>query len=172
VFPICPGVVAGEFDPDQYVFLNFGVEEVIADLNAFLQEVWTVNPGLRIVFTVSPVSLAATAEPKHVWTASTYSKSVLRVAAEALSRLPNVAYFPAYEVITSPASRGAYLDDDLRTVTKEGVDHVMRLFFRHVGVSGHQSAPSITQPRIHSGDLQIAKAMVETMCDESRLDLS
>jgi hypothetical protein len=102
VYPLCPGVAAGRFDPDQHVFLNLGVREVVDDLSAFLTELRAVNPKTRLILTVSPVPLAATAEPRHVWTSTTLSKAVLRVAAEEIAKQPDVIYFPSYEVITSP----------------------------------------------------------------------
>ena len=55
------------------------------------------------------------------------SKSVLRVAANTCAAMrENVAYFPAYEIITGPHSGGAYYEDDLRSVNEKGVNHVMR----------------------------------------------
>jgi hypothetical protein len=131
-YPLCPGVAAGEFDPARHVFHNFSLEEVVADLDAFLAELRAVNPQARLLLTVSPVPLAATAEPRHVWTSTTLSKAVLRLAAEEMSRRPGVAYFPSYEIVTAPSARGAYFEPDLRSVTPAGVDHVMRLFARHL----------------------------------------
>jgi hypothetical protein len=61
-----------------------------------------------------------------------YSKSVLRVACEEVSLLyKNVSYFPSYEIITGNFSRGKYFGDDLRSVTEEGVAHVMNVFLKH-----------------------------------------
>jgi hypothetical protein len=84
VYPLCPGVAAGRFDADQHVLLNLTVDEVVADLRAFIEEVRQFNPQMRLILTVSPVPLAATTEQRHVLTASTYSKAVLRVAAETI----------------------------------------------------------------------------------------
>jgi hypothetical protein len=167
VFPLCPGVAGGKFDPERYAFVNLQVGDVVDDLRTFYREVKEINPGLRLVLTVSPVPLAATAETKHVWTATAYSKSVLRVAAEALTQYADVAYFPAYEIITSPAARGAYFDDDLRTVTDAGVNHVMRLFFRHATNSGNTASPDQAP---NDRYMLNAIAAVAQICDEVRLD--
>ena len=43
----------------------------------------------------------------------------------------NVAYFPSYEIITGNFSRGAYFGQDCRSITEDGVNHVMKLFFKH-----------------------------------------
>lgn len=168
VYPLCPGVAAGEFDPERHEFHNLSAAEVIEDLDGFLDEVREVNPGLRVIFTVSPVALAATAEPRHVWTSTTASKAALRVAADDISRRPGVVYFPSYEVITSPAARGAYYRDDLREVTEAGVDHVMRLFFKHlVDDSAVRELPAA---RVADDFIEQMQHAINVLCDEARLD--
>jgi len=132
VFPTCPGVCGGTFDPSRHRFKNFGVGETIADMSSFITLLRERNPSARVILTVSPVPLIATAEPQHVLVSSTYSKSVLRVAAEELTKqFRDVAYFPSYEIITGGLSRGAYFGPDLRLVTEAGVSHVMRIFLQH-----------------------------------------
>ena len=133
--PLCPGVEGGTFDAERYEYHNQTVDEVIADLISFRDRLAAVNPSAQIILTVSPVPLMATAEAgQHVLSATTYSKSVLRVAAETLRRrFDNVHYFPSYEIITGAFNRGAYFANDLRNVLEEGVAHVMRLFMQHAG---------------------------------------
>ena len=78
------------------------------------------------------VALVATYEDTHVLPATVYSKSALRVVAEMATRAHDrVGYFPSYEIITGPQSRGAFFEDDLREVRPEGVAHVMSIFARH-----------------------------------------
>jgi hypothetical protein len=86
VFPVAPGVVGGELIPEKYVFHNFTVSEVENDLREFNVKLRSINPRVRVLLTVSPVPLIATFEQKHVLVATTYSKSVLRVAAESAAR--------------------------------------------------------------------------------------
>ena len=132
VFPLCPGVDSGEFDESKYEFHNLTVDEVSDDMNAFLTELKVVNPSAKVILTVSPVPLVATAEDRHVLVSTTYSKSVLRVAAEMVSnKHENVAYFPSFEIITGDYSRGRYFAEDCRSVIERGVYHVMRLFLEH-----------------------------------------
>lgn len=58
-------------------------------------------PELRIVLTVSPVPLMSTHRPMDVMVANTYSKSMLRTAAETIvARHAFVTYFPSYESVT------------------------------------------------------------------------
>jgi GSCFA family len=169
VYPVCPGVSAGRFDAARHEFHNLGAFEIIDDLDAFLSELRAVNPTIRVILTVSPVPLAATAEPRHVWTSTTASKAALRVAAEEIARRPGVTYFPSYEVVTSPAARGAYYEDDLREVTAAGVDHVMRLFFKHmVEADALQAPPAPPDP---ADDFLVRSArLMDVICEEASLD--
>lgn len=130
VYPLAPGISGGAFDPAQHEFVNFNVTEVIEDIAGLRNRLFRVNPAARIILTVSPVALAATYESRHVLVSNVCSKAVLRVAAdEAVRQFGNIEYFPSYEIITSPAAGGRYFDDDLRNVTRAGVDHVMRIFY-------------------------------------------
>lgn len=164
VLPVCPGCGAGRFDPDKYEFKNFEVDEVTADFLAFAEQLRRVNPASRIILTVSPVPLVATYSPHHVLPATVYSKSVLRVAADRIARtLSNCAYFPSYEIITSPSARGRYFAEDLRNVTNDGVDHVMRVFFRHycdASVIPVTATPEPKDVTSRSGDI------LDAICDE------
>lgn len=136
-YPVAPGVVAGRFDAGVHEAVNFSLEQIVADLRQFWNSLLAINAGARLILSVSPVPLAATFEPRHVLTATTYSKAVLRVAADMMaSENSNCAYFPSYEIITGNFNRGAYYDEDLRGVAADGVDHVMRLFLRHYTRSG------------------------------------
>jgi hypothetical protein len=168
VFPVCPGTVAGSFDPARHAFLNLSVSEVVADMTQAVTELRTVNPKLKVILTVSPVPLAATAEDRHVLVATSHSKSVLRIAAEELTRLPEVAYFPSYEITTGAFARGAYFAEDLRNIREAGVEHVMRLFFKHV--TNVDSPVAITRPETAPSFIADMTAVVDTICEETRLD--
>lgn len=153
VYPVAPGVAGGSFDPVRYEFVNFSAQAVQRDLSRFIELVRQTNPKCRFILTVSPVPLIATYEKRHVWTATTYSKAVLRVAADEVERAhDHVTYFPSYEVITSPAAAGRYYADDLREVTDLGVKHVMRIFRKHcVGVAAETDAAAVhPAPPVHA----------------------
>lgn len=132
VFPLAPGVAGGSFDPEKYEFKNFTVNEILDDMNVFLSVLRRINPKVKVLLTVSPVPLIATYEKQHALTATTYSKSVLRVAAGMLAAQYDwVEYFPSYEIITGHYNMGRYFAEDLREVTPLGVSHVMRSFLKH-----------------------------------------
>jgi hypothetical protein len=171
-YPVCPGVSGGQFDPAAYAFHNLRVEEVVADLSEFIARLRRVNPAAKIILTVSPVPLAATASANHVLTATTLSKAILRVAADIVcGSNHDCAYFPSYEIITGNYTRGAYYADDLRNVTDAGVGHVMRLFLKHGTVSSSE-APRAGQRNESENDRYLKKMrdFTKVMCDESALD--
>lgn len=129
-YPLCPGTQAGHFDPSEHVFANLSYVDVVSDLEAFLVRARSIRPELKVLLTVSPVPLAATASGQHVVAATSYSKSVLRAAAGYLAeKYPFVDYFPSFEIVSSTPMRGAFFNPDLRTVVEDGVEHVMRQFF-------------------------------------------
>ncbi|MFC5355652.1 GSCFA domain-containing protein [Azospirillum himalayense] len=137
VFPSCPGAIAGTFDPLKHRFINLSVVDVVNDMNAFIGMLVKINPSAKIILTVSPVPLVATATKGHVLPATIYSKSVLRVAAQQISDVhSNVDYFPSYEIITGPQARGMYFAEDCRSVRPEGVEHVMKIFNKHYVENG------------------------------------
>lgn len=179
VFPICPGVQGGTFDESRHAFVNESVDDVVTEMSAFLLNLTRVNPHAQVILTVSPVPLAATARgDQHVVTATTYSKAVLRVAAEMLAeKSPHVSYFPSYEIITANFSRGAYYADDLRNVVEDGVNHVMRLFMKHaVGDKPAQPAAAPKRDASTGAAAQadahesVAARLIEVECDEVALD--
>jgi len=174
IYPLCPGVAGGTFDRQRHHFVNLGVAEVTRDMCEFIDRLRGVNPKAKVILTVSPVPLIATAEDRHVLVSTTYSKSVLRVAAEqvALSR-PDVVYFPSFEIITGNHARGSYFADDLRSVTEEGVGHVMRLFLKHyTGRVSEASEDMEIAAKAQPADDHTAKMaeLVEVNCDEVALE--
>ena len=175
VFPLCPGVAGGTFDPARHEFINFGVDEIAGDLLELIDWICKRNTKAKIILTVSPVPLIATAENRHVLVSTAYSKSVLRVAAEMVSTArPAVAYFPSYEIVAGSFNKGQYFAGDLRSVTEEGVSHVMRLFLKHyMGATDSVSAtiaPGPEQQRVSNTETAEMAALVELNCDEEALD--
>lgn len=171
VFPLAPGVVAGAFDPAIHEFHNFEVGEVIDDLEAFLTAVKALNPALKVLLTVSPVPLIATFEDRHVVVSTTYSKSVLRVAADVVARRHDwVDYFPSYEIITGSFSGGVYWEADHREVNSIGVAHAMRCFAAHY-LSGPGAAPIADDAPPRPAAIPAAAAEGdEVVCDEEAID--
>lgn len=179
VFPVCPGVSGGVFSAQRHEFVNFGVDDIVADMTAFIADLHTVNPRARVILTVSPVPLVATASGGHVLAATTYSKSVLRVAAETISRtVRDVGYFPSYEIVMAGRDGIPYFAADRRSVTEDGVAHVMRAFTKHYvrandpGILRRMVSsllPQHAEPAPSSA-AEAMQAALKVMCDEEALD--
>lgn len=169
VLPIAPGVAGGAWDPELYEFVNFNVSEVVADLAASFDTLRSINPTAKIILTVSPVPLIATFRNQHVLVSNTYSKSVLRVAAEQVAEcFDNIMYFPSFEIITNPSTGSMYFEDDLRSVSQAGVQHVMRVFFKHL-------TDRRTGPRVEENKLDISsevRKVSKIVCDEEAIETS
>lgn len=130
VFPTAPGTIAGTFDPESYRFHNFRYMEIADDLAQFWDMVRHVNPTIRMLLTVSPVPLTATASDEHVLVATTQSKATLRaIAGDFAAAIEDISYFPSYELIATHPIRGQFFDPDLRNVNDAGVEYVMSHFF-------------------------------------------
>lgn len=168
VFPLAPGVVGGSFDPAIHEFVNFDVSDVADALERFLEKLKVVNPQIRVLLTVSPVPLIATYEERHVLVSTTYSKSVLRVAAEMSARKRAwVDYFPSYEIITGSYAGGLYYEDDHREVRPIGVAHAMRCFVANY-VEG--AVKTVVTPAA-AGVSNSAAEDREILCDEEAIDM-
>ncbi|KTC34977.1 hypothetical protein AO269_21120 [Pseudomonas putida] len=172
VFPIAPGVAGGTYDPSKYEFLNLETADIIADLEKFIGHLSEVNPNAKIILTVSPVPLVATYEKRHVLTSTTYSKSALRSAADAIVRRNiHCDYFPSYEIITGNYSRSQFYGDDLRSVTDAGVSKVMGLFMKHYADRDPIQITEDTDGRSDELYMQsIAQSAI--VCEEELLDSS
>lgn len=170
VYPVAPGVIAGQFDPDIFEFYNAPYEDILADMRARRDMVRAVNPGANFLLSVSPVPLTATASGKHVLSASSYSKPVMRSVCGVLAGEDGFDYFPSYEVITSPSARGVFFEKNLRQPTKAGVAAAMRMFLAAQGDDPEQAA--------HLGEISPAPRQTDRsiegeddlICEEAMLD--
>lgn len=158
MFPTAPGTIAGQYDPARYVFRNLRHGEILADMQAFWARLKAVNPKARMLLTISPVPLVATATGDHVLAATTYSKSVLRgVAGDLAADHDDIHYFPSYEIISGHPSRGIFFNPDLRNVNEFGVNLVMTHFFS--GPLAAEFGAAVT----------VAEDEMDLVCDESRI---
>ena len=136
VYPMCPGTMVGHFDKHQHVFRNYTFHELNDDMTWIIRRLREENPKIKILLTVSPVPLTATASDEHVLSATIQSKSKLRALAGDLKRnYSYVDYFPSYELISSLATKNNYFEDNLRSVSAAGVEFVMKHFEKAVSSS-------------------------------------
>lgn len=166
VFPTAPGVVAGQFDERQHRFLNLGLGETLEDLTEAILLMRTMAPNLKILLTVSPVPLTATASGDHVLSATTYSKSVLRaVAGELASQDSAIDYFPSYEIITGTPFREAFYKDNMREVSAPGVAAVMSTFF-----TAHPALSTMVSGEVPDVVQLYEEAADDLVCEEALLE--
>lgn len=140
-YAICPGTLAGRFDPDRHLFVNYGFLENLSFMQAAIEGMKKLNPRIKVILTVSPVPLTATAGEDHVLVATTHSKSTLRaVAGELAASDPIVAYFPSYEIISGHPAKAQFFEPNMRTVSRQGVSLVMEHFFAGLDLGGKKVA--------------------------------
>ena len=66
------------------------------------------NPNMHILVTVSPIRYA-----KYGFHGSQLSKAVLLLAAESLAQMPQVDYFPAYELVMDELRDYRFYKEDI-----------------------------------------------------------
>ena len=171
VYPVAPGVIAGQYNADKFCFKNTNYADNISffqEIREILHDLRQDRPAPRFLLTVSPVPLTATASGNHVLAATTYSKSVLRAVAGYLADSePDVDYFPSYEIITNQAMRGCFYEKNLRQVRQAGVEAAMSVFFgQHKQMLDHvETAPesAFWQQQKRDEDLQCEEAGLEDL---------
>ena len=174
VFPACPGTIVGEFDPAKFVFKNAQYQDIIVDFNDFQKEVRTIRDGrpFKILLTVSPVPLTASASGHHALVATTYSKSVLRAVAGQLStNQAHIDYFPSFELATNPRLHSTSFAQNLRTIRSEAVENVMRHFFNAHLMKGEGQLLKALSPQ--GGKREIGTDLVDdtlVQCEEQLLE--
>ena len=105
----------------------------------------------------------ATFENRHVVVSTTYSKSVLRVAAQQVCDTFHwVDYFPSFEIITASPTGGLYFENDKREVNRLGVAHAMRCFAKNYLTPESQKVTKLDLFETH----REAQSIV---CDEEEL---
>lgn len=164
-YPMCPGTVAGEFDPGEHVFENLGFQRLRDGLGETFDLMKARNPSLRFLLTVSPVPLTATKSGRHVLVATMASKSRLRaVADDIVANRADCDYFPSYELIVSPPFKGRFFEANQRSVTAEGVAFVMDTFFNSLAV--HPAHPDIPDEPVQ----EPARSDEDVVCEDILLD--
>lgn len=104
-------------------------------------------PGVQVILTVSPVPMTVTMRPNaDVMVANTYSKAVLRAAAETIVEGRDfVHYFPSYESIVLSDRTLAWRDDQIH-VTPELVKlNVFRMLNAYGGAEPLKTADEVLE---------------------------
>lgn len=170
-YAMCPGTVAGTFDAKLHKFHNANARKVARDLRDVSRFLRGKNPKIRILLTVSPVPLTATASGRHVLNATSYSKSVLRAAAGMIADGSQwIDYFPSYEIITHPVFRGMFFAPNMRSVEPAGVSTVMQHFFAdQQRVFGKSKRPKRRNAPLFDAPSK-TPSKADLQCEEAMLD--
>lgn len=170
VYPTAPGVIAGHYDPSIYEFRNFTFKEIYDDFMEFRALAQMHKPNLKFLLTVSPVPLTASSVDAHVLVSTVRSKSMLRaVVAQLYEELPEVDYFPSYELFSTPFLGAHMFKENRRSVRPDGVAAVMKVFF---GEHNDTGAPPVVQPKKvaaeTNGDAVCEEALLEAFAGEKK----
>ncbi|MBD2551085.1 GSCFA domain-containing protein [Microcystis elabens FACHB-917] len=165
VYPTAPGTLVGDFNEKEYEFQNAHFGLVNKDMVEFVRVLRRIREGrgFKMILTVSPVPLTASASGRHVLTSTVYSKSTLRAVAGFWADKPFVDYFPSYEIVTNPRMHSSAFSDNLRSVRDETVETVMSHFFaEHPSVRTRVSASKPSQSQQKDEDhVQCEEALME-----------
>lgn len=111
-----------------FIRQRLSVDEIIEEYAALLEQLWSTNPKLRIIFTISPVR-----HLKDTLHGNQLSKSTLLLAVDALcQRFPEKSYyFPAYEIVIDELRDYRFYADDMAHPSPQAVEYVWERFVEH-----------------------------------------
>lgn len=118
-------------NPDKFQFHRMDLEDVFGKMRDAITLLNRVSHK-NILITVSPVPLEATFMNNNAVMSNSYSKSVLRAAAELLKeQFDNVDYFPSYEIALSAGLSGMWSDNVHidRDVVSKITSHMLNSYF-------------------------------------------
>ncbi len=116
----CHKIPAGEFARER-----LSVEQIVKVYREILTVLWKANPGLKVIFTVSPI--------RH-WKDGAHgnqlSKATLLLATEQIvKQYPDLcAYFPSYEIVMDELRDYRFYASDMLHLNEVAIDHIWQLF--------------------------------------------
>lgn len=100
------------------------VDEIKSSFYEFYKSVISLNPNLKIVFTLSPVR-----HTKDTLELNAVSKSILRIAIhEIVSHTNNTLYFPAFEIVNDELRDYRFFKPDLIHPNEVAEDYIFEKF--------------------------------------------
>lgn len=130
--PLWHPLTKDKFDPARHVFRVESMEQTRHWLDVIESLRQRHMPQLKMIYTVSPIPLAATFRPVSAVTANCVSKSILRAALDEFFRShasivgKGLFYFPSYEFVTNLF--GSPFQDDNRHLNNYVIGSVMSFF--------------------------------------------
>ncbi len=100
------------------------LDELVKDYLQLIYQLQTINPKLKIIFTISPVKYLKDGVEENF-----ISKSTLRLAInEIIHQTKNCFYFAAYELITDDLRDYRFYKEDLAHPNQQAIDYVWQKF--------------------------------------------
>lgn len=106
--------------------VKLGVSEITADYQLLLDELWSFNPNLKIIFTVSPIR-----HWKDGAVGNQVSKSTLILAIDELLGTfagRSCSYFPAYELVMDELRDYRFYAADMLHLSEVAVNYIFERF--------------------------------------------
>ena len=112
----------------QFVRQRLQTPEIVDALTASIHHATSINPKLKILFTVSPVR-----HLKDGLHGNQLSKSTLLLAIDELCRIfpERCHYFPAYEIVMDELRDYRFYAEDMAHPSKQAIDYVWEYFVEH-----------------------------------------
>jgi len=130
------------FDPEKHGFKVSTIEENRANLDRIYELIRKHAPHAKVIYTLSPIPLAATFRPHACITSNAVSKSILRVAIDEVVRAHQdegvLHYWPSYEIIKDVLP-GCFKTDGRHV--KEPVLKYIMTQFEHVWCKPREDEP-------------------------------
>lgn len=104
------------------------MQEIVSSLAGVIRRTYSINPKLRVLFTVSPVR-----HLKDGLHGNQLSKSTLLLAVDELCRMfpEQCHYFPAYEIVMDELRDYRFYSEDMAHPSKQAIDYVWQCFVEH-----------------------------------------
>lgn len=115
----CHKLPSNEFDEDV-----MSLHQCITALESIVEISRTVNPGLKVIFTVSPLRYLG--QGAHV---NTLAKATLALAIDdVVSRYEDVHYFPSFEIMMDDLRDYRFYAEDMKHPTDQAVRYIYENF--------------------------------------------
>lgn len=113
-----------KFPASDFYRFRLSVDQIVTDWTTLLNDILSVNPEVKIIFTVSPIRhLKDGAHDNQL------SKSTLLLAVDQLCQLnSNIQYFPSYEIVMDDLRDYRFYADDMVHPSQIAVDYIWNCF--------------------------------------------
>jgi hypothetical protein len=112
-----------KFPIGQFTKKQLEIAEILSAMSAVLDKLYQLNPGIQIIFTVSPVRYV-----REGLIENQRSKANLILAVEKLCKKPTQHYFPSYELFIDVLRDYRFYASDLIHPNMLGIDFVWEKF--------------------------------------------